>query len=138
MFKKTLSTAILATLATASAQTFAQTSEQTAQPQAPTPAPQAPAMTHETAPAVDKQEVKKFVAAYTDVQEVRQDYSQQLQGVQDAEKAKDLQQKAQEKMDDAVESNGLTVDEYRELANQINQDPELLAMVQDELIKASN
>ncbi len=134
MLKTTLSSVIFATLAATSAHTLAAGSEghSGAKPQMPNA--QAPAVTQDAAPAIKEEKVKKFVAAYTDVQEVRQDFSQQLQQVQDPEKAKGLQQKAHKQMDSAVEDNGLSVDEYRELANQINENPALLTMVQEELM----
>lgn len=138
MIKSAFSTVVLAALTAASAQTLAQEPQAGNQPQAQPQAPttQAPAMTQDAAPPVDEQKVKKFVAAYTDVQEVRQEYSAQLQEVQDPEKAKALQEKAHVKMDSAVEENGLTVNEYREIADQINENPQLLTMVQEELMKA--
>lgn len=134
MLKTTLSSVILAALAATSAHTIAAENQGTpgAQPQPQMPSAQAPAA-QDAAPAVEEEKVKKFVAAYTDVQEVRQDFSQQLQQVQDPEKAKGLQEKAHKQMDSAVEDNGLSVEEYRELANQINENPELLTMVQEEL-----
>lgn len=128
MTKSLLSTALLAALAATSSQVIAEESKATAQPEAP-------ALTQDAAPVVDEQKVKKFVAAYTDVQDVRQTYSEKLQNVQDPEKAKSLQQKAHAKMDNAVEENGLSVDEYRELASQINENPALLTMVQEELMR---
>lgn len=134
MIKTAYSAVIAAALAATSMHTMAQPTDATAQPQTPT---QAPALTQDAAPPVDEKKVKKFVAAYTDVQEVRQDYSEKLQNVQDPEKAKNLQEKAHAKMDNAVEDNGLSVDEYRELAQQINENPALLTMVQEELMKAA-
>ncbi|HEY7772635.1 MAG TPA: DUF4168 domain-containing protein [Marinagarivorans sp.] len=130
MIKSAFSSVIVATLAATSAPAFADTSG------AQAPSAQVPAVTQNAAPTVGEGKVKKFVAAYTDVQDVRQDFSQKLQGVQDPEKAKELQQKAQTKMDNAVTDNGLSVDEYRDLAKQINENPQLLSMVQEELARS--
>lgn len=138
MIKTALSSVIFASLAATSVHTIAQSSQAGAHPEASSaqaPSPQVPTRTQNAAPPVDKKKVEKFVAAYSGIQEVRADFSEQLQHVQDPEKAKKLQEKAHSKMDSAVEEAGLSVDEYRSLASQINENPALLSMVQEEIAK---
>src|SRR5690554_2809276 len=55
-----------------------------------------------TAPAPDDATVSKFVAAYTEIQDIQQSYSEKLQSVSDTDKAMELQQEAQQKMHNAV------------------------------------
>ncbi len=89
-----------------------------------------PATTQEQ---VDETTVNNFIAAYQEVQAIHQDYSQQLQAAEDPESATELQQEAQEKMQEAVTSNGLTIAEYQQVANLAGQDPELRARIEEAL-----
>lgn len=112
----------------------AQAQPEQAQPQQAQPqhAPQTQAAP--SAPVSDTK-VKKFVTAYSEMEEVRADFSNQLQGVEDAEEATAIQQEAQTKMREAVTETGLSVDEYQELAARINSDDELRDRVQKELME---
>lgn len=94
---------------------------------APAPQQQAPQM------EVDDATVNNFVDAYTDVQKIHNEYAQRLQNVEDAEEATSLQQEAQNKMQEAVTSNDITVEEYQTIAQQIGQDAELRSRVQERL-----
>lgn len=100
-----------------------------AQEQAPQQVPQ------QQAPAVevDDATVNNFVDAYTDVQKIHNEYAERLQSVEDAEEATTLQQEAQDKMQEAVTSNDITVEEYQTIAQQIGQDAELRSRVQERL-----
>lgn len=79
---------------------------------------------------VDEATVDNFIAAYLEVQTIHQEYSQQLQAAEDPEVATELQQEAQEKMQEAVTNNGLTISEYQQVANLAGQDPELRARIE--------
>lgn len=92
-----------------------------AQEPAPPPNPgvdQAPAQ-------MDDAKVEKFASAYGSVQSIQEDYTQQLQEVEDREKAQALQQEAQGEMLGAVEEEGLSVQEYNEMIAMMDQDPQL-------------
>ena len=131
--KNLLSTATAAaTLSLASmaiAQPTQQTQQQPQQPQQPQSAQQMPAPQQPMATDVSSGEVDKFVSAYTDVQDINKDYRGRLQGVEDVEKANKLQMEAQEKMQGAIKDNGLSLSEYEDIANQVNENPELRAEV---------
>lgn len=72
---------------------------------------------------VDPATVEKFATANQEISTIRRDFSEQLQSVEDRDKAQRLQQQAQEQMVEAVEEAGLSVSKYNELANRMNSDP---------------
>jgi hypothetical protein len=125
--QKKIAKFITATLATSVIAVGAHTA--TAQQQQPGAAPQPQA-----APiVVDDETVSNFVSAYTDVREIHAEYAGRLQEVEDAERATELQQEAQEKIQDAVTENDITIEEYQQIARQIGQDAELRTRIQEEL-----
>lgn len=88
------------------------------------PAPPPNPGVEQSAP-VDDEMVEKFATAYASVQSIQEDYTQQLQEVEDRAKAQELQQEAQGEMLGAVEDHGLSVQEYNEMIAQMDQDPQL-------------
>lgn len=84
-------------------------------------------MMDESAPAreFDQLTLEKFAAAATDLRDIRGEYAQKLQGVQDQEQAMDIQREMGEKMVHAVQQKGLNVETYNEIANQLAVDPQL-------------
>lgn len=86
---------------------------------------------------VDDETVSKFVDAYTDVREIHSEYAQKLQNVQDSQQANNMQQEAQQKMEQAVTDNDISVEQYMRIAQQIGQDPQLRSRIQAELEQTS-
>lgn len=82
---------------------------------------------------VSEEDVDNFVKAYISVQEINQDYTQRLQYIEDSERATQLQQEAQKKMQDAISDAGLSVAEYQQIANQAGQDAQLRSKIEDSL-----
>ncbi len=80
--------------------------------------------------SIDESTLEKFAQAYADAQEINNEYTTRVQDAKDANKAADLQREAQEKMKDAVSRNGITLEKYQEIAQQVVRDPELRARVQ--------
>ncbi|MDZ7735098.1 MAG: DUF4168 domain-containing protein [Gammaproteobacteria bacterium] len=74
---------------------------------------------------IDGQTKEKFVAAYVEIRDVQQEYTEKLQNVDDEGKARELQQQAQAEMVEIVEDNGMSVEEYNQLVGAISNDPEL-------------
>jgi len=96
----------------------------------------APAGAPQQAPApvnVSDEDVNNFVSAYMAVQGINQEYTQKLQNVDDPEKATELQQEAQTKMQEAVSDTGLSISEYQQIANQAGQDEELRGKIETAL-----
>lgn len=85
-----------------------------------------------TQPA-DDATVTSFAEAMGEVQVIQQKFSEQLQGVEDKDKARELQMKAQEEMVTAVEASGISVQDYNALASRMDQDPALRDKVEKKL-----
>jgi hypothetical protein len=74
---------------------------------------------------VSKQELSQFAEAQGQISVIQQDFSSQLQGVEDPEKAQELRVQANEEMTAAVEDAGLDVQSFNNIAMAIQNDPEL-------------
>lgn len=81
----------------------------------------------------DDATVTSFAEAMGEVQVIQQKFSEQLQGVEDNEKARELQMKAQGEMVSAVEASGISVQDYNALASRLDQDPALREKVEKKL-----
>lgn len=80
----------------------------------------------EGAPAnIDSETKEKFITAHVEIRDVQQEYSKKLQSVEDKNKAQELQQQAQTEMVEIVEDNGLSVEQYNQIAGAMRNDPEL-------------
>ena len=122
--RKTASTLALAAMFAAGGSAFAQSSGGAGQ--APAPGEQTPA----AAPMTEKT-VDVFVDAFVSVQEIREDFAERLQSASDEAEAQATQQEAQEKMIQAVEQSGMSVQEYNDAAMALQNDPELMRKVQE-------
>jgi hypothetical protein len=122
--RKTALTIALAALFAAGGTAVAQSNEG---------AGQAPAFGESTpaTAALTEQTVDTFVGAFVAVQEIREDFTERLESASDQAEAQALQQEAQEKMMQAVEASGMSVQEYNEVALALQNDPELLQRVQE-------
>ena len=80
-------------------------------------------------PSFDEDTLKQFAGAYSEVQDIRDDYMAKIQEADDAETAQELQQEAQSKMVDAVTEAGVEVTEYNEIAMRMGQDQEFAQRV---------
>jgi len=86
------------------------------------------------APAeVDEATIDKFADAMGKVQVIQQSVSQQLQAVENDDQARELQLQAQDEMIAAVKETGLTVEEYNNLAERAQQNPQLRQQVMEKL-----
>lgn len=94
---------------------------QNAQPQQQAPAP----AVEQAVAEVSDSDIQSFAEAYVGVQQLNQEYTVKLQGATDEDAATQLQQEGQEKMHNAITDVGLTLAEYREIANAANQSPEI-------------
>lgn len=74
---------------------------------------------------VSDQQLEQFADAQVEIASIQQDFSSRLQGVEDPEKAQDLQRQANEEMTAAVEDAGLDVQTFNQIAMAIQSDPEL-------------
>jgi hypothetical protein len=88
-------------------------------------APPAAGMNDNAAAQVSDQQIEQFVVAFTEVRNLQQQFTQQLEGVTSQEEAQVLQQQAQQQMIEAVEEAGLSVADYNMVVAAMEQDEAL-------------
>lgn len=79
---------------------------------------------------ISEEDLQKFAQADSAVGEIRDDFSQRLSQAENQEEAQSLQMEAQEKMVEAVQSEGLEIPKYNEIATRMQSDPELQQRIQ--------
>jgi hypothetical protein len=78
----------------------------------------------------ENEDLQKFAEVQKPLQEIRTDYSKQLEEAKEPEKAAKLQQEASDKMLEVVEKSGLELETYNQIAMAVQTDPDLQAKVQ--------
>ncbi len=91
------------------------------------------------APAVTDEKLQSFAVAFLEVENLKQQYTQQLQEAgDDAERQQQLQNEAGEKILQAVEeTDGISVDEYNQIIQSAQADPDLAQRLTDAIGQAS-
>ena len=100
-------------------------SDAQAQQQQEQPPVQQPAMPSE----FSQGQIDTFADAALEVQQIQQDLNAEMQAAQDAQERQRLQQEAQLEAQQAIEDQGLSLDEYNTILQAANQDPQLYAMI---------
>ncbi|MEX2517174.1 MAG: DUF4168 domain-containing protein [Gammaproteobacteria bacterium] len=85
---------------------------------------------------LDAETKEKFVTAYVDIQQIQVKYTEQLQQADDEAKAREIQEKAQNEMVQAVEGSGMSVTEYNEVVAVISSDPDLRMEIEEKAKQA--
>lgn len=70
-------------------------------------------------------QLKSFAAAVEGIQQVANDYAPRLRDAQDPQQLAELQQEAEDQMLEAVQGEGLTVDEYNAIAVTAQTNPQV-------------
>lgn len=70
-------------------------------------------------------ELKQFVDAQEDINEIRDEYMGKIEGTDSREQAQELQMEANDKMASAIDEAGLDIPTYNAIATAYNRDPEL-------------
>lgn len=86
---------------------------------------------------VGGEKLDKFVDALAEISVIREAVAVELEAADDMEQAQKLQQEAQAEMIEAVETAGLTVEEYNQIATVMGSDPELAERVRNRLEERS-
>ncbi|MCK8516926.1 DUF4168 domain-containing protein [Methylonatrum kenyense] len=73
----------------------------------------------------EQQELERFADAYVEVGEIHADYSQRLEQAEDPDQAQEVQQEANDRMIEAIQEQGLEVQDYSEIAAALERDPEM-------------
>jgi len=96
------------------------------------PPPPQPQMGPEDAgETLDPQTKKKFIKAFSEVQDIQTEYTRKLEQVNDQSRAQALQQEAQQEMISAVKEQGLSVADYNQITQIVSNNPELMAEIQE-------
>lgn len=66
-----------------------------------------------------------FVSSLGEIMEIREEFTGKLQRTEDATKARELQQEANEQMLGVIEKNDISIDEYNAINQAVQTDPEL-------------
>ena len=94
------------------------------------PAPQtAPAAL--TSSDVSDKELKNFVSAFIEVQEIRSEFQAKMASADDAQAAQQMQQEANAAMAEEVKANDLDIQRFNLVARSIGNDSELNARFQE-------
>ena len=86
---------------------------------------------------VSEQKINQFVDALAEISTIRQTAAVELESAADMEEAQKVQQDAQQRMVEAVDSAGLSVEEYNQIASSMGSDPELAERINTELERRS-
>jgi hypothetical protein len=78
-----------------------------------------------------QEKIEAFADAAVEVQQVQTELDTKARDAANAEEIARVQQEAQAAASQAVEDNGLTVDEYTAIARAANEDPDLYATIVD-------
>ena len=70
-------------------------------------------------------DLEKFVDASDKVFEIRDEFTEKLNGVEDPQEAQSLQMQAQQEMMEAVSDSGIEVQKYNEIATRLQTDTQL-------------
>lgn len=79
---------------------------------------------HEAA-QVSEKELKSFAKVQNKFKDITTQYESELQGVQDPDKAGEIQQKYQAKLANTIEKSSLSFDRYNQIRNAVAVDPSL-------------
>jgi len=122
----------LAPLAHAQAQQTPPSQQPSAQQQQAAPA--AGARETVTSADVTDQEIEQFAKSYQEVTQIQKDTDKQLEGVQgDSAGVAKVKQEANQKMADAVQSQGMKVERFNLIARSLNQDQTLKQRIQQKI-----
>ncbi|WEX07053.1 DUF4168 domain-containing protein [Chelativorans sp. AA-79] len=105
-------------------------------PQPSAPAANQPSEPAAEAPAVSEEKLQSFVVAFAEVEKIKQEYSQRLQGAGSEGEQQQIQNEAGQKMLQAVQDKGISVDEYNQIIRAAQTDPALAERVTEAMGQA--
>lgn len=79
----------------------------------------------------EEKELKTFVEIQKDIGEVRNEYAQKIQAVEDQEEAQALQEEARDELIGVVENADLSVEKYNQIAQAYQASPEVRKKVNE-------
>ena len=107
-------------------------------PLAPAQAPNAPAIEPpQQASSYSDTELKSFALAALNVVRIRNLYLPKLESARTPEQEKEVRKAAADEMVQAIEGEGMTVGQYKEISIQVRQSPEIAKRVQEHVRDAT-
>lgn len=82
------------------------------------------------------EQLESFAAAVVEVRNVNQEWQQRIQQTQDPQQERQLREEATQKMAEAIEDEGLTVQEYNQITQAARQNPEVYDKVTEYIQQA--
>ena len=82
---------------------------------------------------ITDEKLQKFVASAQEVAVLTQQYTQRLNGVSDQASQQQVVQEANQRMEQAIQANGLTVQEFNGISDAVERDPALSQRAQQML-----
>lgn len=82
---------------------------------------------------LNDQNLRRFATAFGNVRALSSEYYEAIASARTEAEAVSLQNEVRERMDAAVESAGLTIEEYNYIAVQVSDDPDLYARIQGQM-----
>jgi hypothetical protein len=80
------------------------------------------------------QDLQTFASAVIQIERINMEVQQQVQAAETPEEQQQVQAQAQAQMVQVIEAEGLTVDEYNEIATAVQTDPQLAEQIQQHLM----
>ncbi|REC95737.1 DUF4168 domain-containing protein [Kushneria indalinina] len=75
-------------------------------------------------------QLQNFASASQEIAGISQDYTQQLQGADDADAQQSIREEANQKMVQAVQDNDLEVEQFNQIGQAVQNDPQMMQKVQ--------
>ncbi|ART62131.1 DUF4168 domain-containing protein [Kushneria marisflavi] len=75
-------------------------------------------------------QLQNFASASQEIAGISQDYTKQLQGADDADAQQSIREEANQKMVQAVQDNNLEVEQFNQIGQAVQNDPQMMQKVQ--------
>lgn len=75
-------------------------------------------------------QLQNFASASQEIAGISQDYTKQLQGAGDADAQQSIREEANQKMVQAVQDNNLEVEQFNQIGQAVQNDPQMMQKVQ--------
>lgn len=86
---------------------------------------QSPPAAQQSQVEVGDQEVRKFAEIYVEIEKTRSELAREMANAETQEQAQDVEVRMQDEMIATIQDSGWSVDQYNQVANAINNDPQL-------------
>jgi|GEM_PF-2994115 len=131
--RKTLSIAIGASFLVSPLLMAQPQQEQQQQPQQQEAQPQPQEREQHEGPDISENQIERFVSAFADAKEAREDYAEKAREADDPQEAQELRQRAGEAEMQAIRDAGMEMEEYQEVEVAMQTDQDIREEIHDRL-----